>query len=248
MKTVMMLLLASVLAGCVTTGAKPGTDSNERHRAKIHTELGAGYYAQGLLAVSLDEFNESIRIDPAYAMAYAGLGLVHAALNEDDKADANFKRALQLDPQSSETHNNYGTFLCSRNQFDASIKEFLVAVKNPLYPTPELAYLNAGTCALKAGNDKDAEKYLAMALQLQPSLRQANYQLANLHFNRQDYFMARQFLQQAMLNTEPTPDMLWLGVRIERQLGGSDAEASYRLLLKNKYPNSSQTKAMLSGE
>lgn len=241
-------MLALVLAGCATTSTKPGTDSNDRHRAKIHTELGSGYYAQGLLAVSLEEYNESIRIDSSYAIAYAGLGLVYAALNEDAQADANFKKAIQLDASSSETHNNYGTFLCSRNRFDESIKEFLIAVRNPLYPTPELAYLNAGTCAIKSGDDKNGEIYLSKALQIQPNLRQANYQMANLYFSRTDYFLARQFLQQAMLNNDPTPDMLWLGVRIERSLGGSDAEASYRLLLKNKYPNSSQTKAMLSGE
>lgn len=241
-------LVLLVLTGCVTTATQPGADSTERQRAKIHTELGSGYYAQGLLSVSLEEFNTSVRIDPSYAIAYAGLGLVYAALNEETKADANFKRALQLDPQSSETHNNYGTFLCARGRIEESLKEFMTAVRNPLYPTPELAYLNAGRCAFKGGDIKTAETHLNKALQLQPDLRQAHYQLASLHFSRDDFFQARQFLQRAMLNVEPTPDMLWLGVRIERQLGGSDAEASYRMLLKNKYPDSAQTKAMLSGE
>lgn len=243
-----LLAMVLVVTGCAAPGAKPGGDSADRNRAKIHTDLGYGYYAQNLLAVSLDEFNESVRIDPAYGIAYAGLGLVYAALHEDAQADANFKRALQLEPLSSETHNNYGTFLCARGRFDESIKEFLAAVKNPLYPTPELAYLNAGTCAAKNNDAKNAENYLTTALQIRPNLRQANYQLANLYFLREDYFQARQFLQQALLNNDPTPDMLWLGVRIERKLGGSDAEASYRLLLRNKYPNSSQTKAMLAGE
>lgn len=244
------LFLAMVLAltACATTAPQSGTESSTRHRARIHTELGSGYYAQGLPAIALDEFNEATRIDPGYAVPYAGLGLVHASLNQDEEAQNNFKRALQLDPQSSETHNNYGTFLCSRGRIDDSVKEFLTAVKNPLYPTPEIAYLNAGTCASKKKDDKNAELYLTNALQIQPGLRQANYQLANLYLAREDYFQARQFLQRAMLNTEPTPEMLWLGVRIERKLGGSDAESSYRMLLKNKYPNSVQTRAMLSGE
>lgn len=245
-KLLLVILLA--LTACATNAPQSGAESSVRHRARLHTELGSGYYAQGLLAVALDEFKEAIRIDSSYAPPYAGLGLVHASLNQDDEAERNFKRALQLDPQSSETHNNYGTFLCSRGRIDDSVKEFLTAVKNPLYPTPEIAYLNAGTCAAKKKDDKNAEFYLTNALQIQPGLRQANYQLANLNFQREDFFLARQFLQRAMLNTEPTPEMLWLGVRIERHLGGSDAESSYRMLLKNKYPNSAQTKAMLSGE
>jgi type IV pilus assembly protein PilF len=42
--------------------------------------------------------------------------------------------------------------------------------------------------------------------------------------------------------------MLWLGIRIERLLGDKDAEASYAMLLRRKYPNSEQTKALLSGQ
>lgn len=240
------LALVLALSACATTAPQSGVESAARHRAEIHTELGSGYYAKGLLANALDAFNEATRIDPGYAVPYAGLGLVHASLNQDDEAQRSFDRALQLDPQSSETHNNYGTFLCSRGRIDESVKEFLTAVKNPLYPTPEIAYLNAGTCAAKKNDVKNAEIYLTHALQIQPGLRQANYQLANLYFGREDYFQARQFLQRAMLNADLTPEMLWLGVRIERNLGGSDAESSYRMLLKNKYPNSEQTQAMLS--
>ena len=241
-------LLLVALTGCATPAKHGGGESQAQRSAKIHAELGYGYYSQGQLAVSLEEFNESIRNDAGFALPYAGLGLVHAALNQDDLAESNFKRALQLDPQNSETHNNYGAFLCSRNRVDESIKEFLSAVKNPLYATPEMAYLNAGVCALKKKDDKNAEAYLTNALQLQPSLRQAHFQLANLYFGKEDFYLARQSLQRAMLNIDPTPDMLWLGVRIEKNLGGGDTEASYRMLLKNKYPDSPQTKAMLSGE
>lgn len=243
-----LLPIVMLLTGCAATSMQSGTETSAQHRAKIHSELGYGYYAQGQLAVSLDEFHESVRIDPGYSLPYAGLGLVHAALNQDELADSNFKRALQLDSQNSETHNNYGAFLCSRNRIDESIKEFLAAVKNPLYATPEMAYLNAGVCALKKKDDKNAETYLNKALQLQPSLRQASFQMANLYYGRGDFYLARQFLQRAMLNADPTPEMLWLGIRTEKNLGGGDTEASYRMLLKNKYPDSPQTRSMLSGE
>jgi type IV pilus assembly protein PilF len=49
-----------------------------------------------------------------------------------------------------------------------------------------------------------------------------------------------------MHNIEPTPEMLWLGVRNARKLGDRDAEASYSLLLRKKYPNSDETKALLA--
>lgn len=240
------LLAVFALAGCAAQSTQGGADASLRQRAKIHTELGGSYYAQGQLAVALEEFKGATQLDPAYAPAFTGLGLVHAALRQDDKAEANFKRALQLDPESSESHNNYGTFLCSRNRLDESIAEFLTAIRNPLYSTPESAYLNAGICALKKQDEKNAEAYLLNALQIQPGLRQASFQLANIYFARGDHLQARKHLQHAMLHGDPTPEMLWLGVRIERALGGRDVEASYSLLLRNKYPDSEQTRALLS--
>lgn len=242
----LMVLAMVILAGCSTQGPKSSAEIQSQNRAKLHTELGAAYYSQGQMAIALDEFTRATELDSSYAAAYTGLGLVHAALRQDAKAESNFKRALQLDPENSESHNNYGTFLCVRNRIDEAITEFLTAISNPLYPTPESAYLNAGICALKKKDTKNAEAYLLNALRLQPGLRSASYQLANLYFNKGEHLQTRTYLQQAMQNIEPTPEMLWLGVRNERILGGKDAEASYRLLLRKKYPNSDETKAMLS--
>lgn len=245
----LLLPVLLVLAGCAGAGTRSGpADPALRERSQLHAELGGGYYAQGQLAVALEEFNEAIRLDPSYAPAHSGLGLVHAALRQDDKAEASFQQALKLEPDNPESHNNYGTFLCSRNRIDESIKEFQTAVNNPLYATPESAYLNAGICALKKNDTGHAEDYLMQALQLRPGLRHAAYLLADINFARAAHAESRKYLQQAMKNGEPTPDMLWLAVRLERALGDKDAEASYALLLRKKYPDSAQTKAMLANE
>ena len=246
MKNLFAFLIVFVLVGCATQGARNADDSQSRNRAKLHTELAAAYYAQGQMAIALEEFTKATQIDPSYASAYTGLGLVHASLKQDGKAEANFKRALQLDPENSDTHNNYGTFLCVRNRVDEAIKEFMTAISNPLYTTPESAYLNAGICALKKKDTKNAEGYFLNALRIDPNARAASYQLANLYFNKGEHLQARTYLLKAMHNIDPTPEMLWLGVRNEQILGGKDAEASYRLLLRKKYPNSDETKAMLA--
>lgn len=246
MKKLLVILMALVLAACAAKGVRTGEDSHSRNRAKLHTELAAAYYSQGQMAIALDEFTKATELDSSYAPAYTGLGLVHAALKQDAKAESNFKRALQLEPENSEAHNNYGTFLCVRNRVDEAISEFMTAVKNPLYATPESAYLNAGICALKKKDIRNAETYFQNALRAEPGMRAASYQLAQLYFSKGEHLQTRAHLEQAMKNIDPTPEMLWLGVRNERILGGKDAEASYRLLLRRKYPNSDETKAMLA--
>lgn len=246
MKKALVLLMLLALAGCAAQKPKIGQESQERRRAELHAELAGAYYAQGQMAIALEEFGKAVELDPSYAPAYTGLGLVHASLKQDAKAETHFKRALQLDPENSETHNNYGTFLCVRNRVDEAIREFMTAVSNPLYATPASAYLNAGICALKKQDAKNAETYFLKALRADPGARAASYQLAQLSFNKGEHAQARTYLNQAMQNIDPTPEMLWLGVRNARKLDDRDAEASYSLLLRKKYPNSAETKALLA--
>ncbi|MCB5187671.1 type IV pilus biogenesis/stability protein PilW [Methylobacillus caricis] len=247
MRTILVMVAGLVMTACAANEPNQHTEA-ARERARVHTELGAGYYAQNQIAVALEEFQDAARIDPTYAPAQNGLGLVYGTLREDAKADAAFRKALQLEPNSSETRNNYGSFLCSRNRIDESIVQFSEAVKNPLYVTPGVAYMNAGTCLLRKHDIKNAELYLQHALQIQPQLFQAGYQLAAIEYGRGQYELARNYLHAGLESNSPTPEMLWLGIQLERKLGNRDAEASYALQLRRKYPNSEQTKLLLSGQ
>ncbi len=245
----LMLLALLLLASCANMQSQTGSDGTTgiSVSARKHTDLGSAYYEEKQYAIALEEFNVAIKYDPSYAPAYNGLGLVHSVLGQDDKADSNFKRAIQLNGDYSEAHNNYGAFLCSRTRYDESVGQFLSAVKNPLYTTPYLAYLNAGLCSLRKKDEKNAEIYFRNAVQIEPLLHRASYEIAKMEFKRGEHLQARNTLQNALI-TNPTADMLWLGVQIERILGDRNAEASYSLQLRKKYPESAQTKAMLSGE
>ena len=143
----LMLVLALILPACTTQ--PENFNDKPKERAQAHADLGAVYLQQGRLDVALEEFSLASKIEPSYAAAYNGLGLVQAALGQDAVAELNFKKAVQLEPLNSEAHNNYGSFLCARNRLDESIKEFMAALKNPLYATPAMAYTNAAVCSLR---------------------------------------------------------------------------------------------------
>jgi type IV pilus assembly protein PilF len=239
------LLLALSLVGCVNQQQLAKDNETAKARARAHTDLGAMYYQQKQLEIALEEFTEAARIDPNFGLAYNGLGLVHAALGQDEIADTNFKKAIMIDPTNSESHNNYGGFLCGRNRIDESIKQFLAAVKNPLYATPAIAYVNAGICSLRKQDLTNAEIYLQKALQLEPLSNVAAYQLASIQFKRNDAAAAKISLQNVMLR-QPSPDMLWLAIKVARALQDSDAEASYALQLRRQYPDSEQAKLLQS--
>ena len=218
-------------------------------RAKIHTELAAAYFEIGNMAVALEELRIALESNPKYTQAYSLRGLVHANLREFDQAEEQFRKALDLSPHDAEVNNNYGWFLCHTGKERQSITYFLNALKNPLYATPEKAYGNAGRCALKAGDLEGAEHYLKQAIKmsrggdLMPHLQLAavNYQRGNLQLARQ------QTMAVLRAMSAPSPEVIWLALRIERKLGNRTEEGAMAARLRSLYPDSPEYQDFLKG-
>jgi type IV pilus assembly protein PilF len=231
-----------MLQGCSTTSNNP----NALKSAKVHTELAGLYFQRAQLGVALEELKQALEADSNYAPAYGVRGLVNMALHEDKDAEADFQKSLRLDDTDSDTHNNYGWFLCQRGREKESIPQFMAALKNPLYNTPGVAYLNAGLCSRKAGNNKEAEEFLQKALLVQPGMPQALYALAEISFGNSDYFSAKKYFAELSQKSESlTAEQLLLGVRIYRKAGDRGLEASYSTQLRNRFPDSREYQLML---
>lgn len=222
--------------------------SDETKRAQIHTELGAGYFGMGKLGIALEELKTAIKADSKYAPAYNMLGLLHMELREFDKAEEYFKRSLSLDSSNSEAHNNYGWFLCQRNREDDAIGHFMSALKNPLYATPEKAYLNAGECSLKKGDDKGAEEFFLRAIKFQPAPAQALWRMAELNFRRANYNEAQRYLDSFIKTGGQTRESMWLEARIAHRLGNREAEEKYGAQLRTHFPDSREAQAYRKGQ
>jgi type IV pilus assembly protein PilF len=255
---VALLIACGALAGCaqspaasatqantVETGTQTGEVGDPRNRARIHTELASAYFERGNMGVALEELRIAIEADPTYAPAFNVLGLVHMDLRENAVAQQHFERALRLSPNDPDINNNYGWFLCQSGREEQSIGYFLAALKNPLYNTPARSYVNAGLCAIRKNNERDAFDYFQRALRSEPDNLQALLNLASIQYKRGQLEPARGFISRFNKLVEPTAESLWLALRIERKLGDKSAENSLATQLRRRFSGSQEYQDML---
>lgn len=246
-------LTCLLLAACASTGGSGKSSAANETRsmalAKVHTQLAAAYYERMQYGVALEEIRIALDSERDYAPAYNVRALIHMALLELKEAEQDFRHSLQLDAADSETRNNYGWFLCQNGQADASIAHFMAALKNPLYQTPERAWLNAGLCSIQGRHLKEAEQYLTRALQYRPGMPQALLGFAELSFERGEFAAARGYFSRfADAAQDLSASQLWLGIRIARAAGDQNAVASYGLQLRKLYPDARETQLFQYGE
>ena len=255
LSTILGGALVAWLAGCTTTREGPpdpmynrqaNQETSGQTRARIHTELGAGYYARGQHEIALEELNAALRDDAGYAPAYGVLGLVYSELRDDAQAERNFQRAVELSPQDPEVRNNYGWFLCQRGREVQAISQFELAIRNPFYRTPDMALVNAGRCASRIGDRKGAEAYFQRVLAVAPTNGPANFFLTELAYKSGDLPLARTRMRGVM-QSAPSAEGLMLGICIERKLGNKTEESGYVYQLRQRFPNAKEIKLIDSG-
>lgn len=249
-----LTLVSGLLVACAQAPAPSGTglDSSVTESvnasARIHTELAAQYFARGMYAIALQEVQEALQAESRYAPAYNVLGLIHGQLREDAQAEGAFQKAIALSPSYSDAHNNYGWFLCERGRYAPALEQLEKAVTNALYATPEKALANAGACSLRQGDLPRAEDYLRRALSRAPNQPVALHAMAGLQLRLGKPLAARLALLELSQQGPLDAAALWVGVRAERALGDSVAEAGYASQLRRRYPNSQETYWLGSGQ
>ncbi len=251
-----IFLLAAVLAlftACSTTSTSETKTADmagkvdAQQRAQIHTERSGEYFRMGRMATALEAAQQAIAAHTAYAPAHNMLALIHMKLGEDVKAEAAFKQAIRIAPGDSDSLNNYGWFICQRQDPKRSLTYFSQALRNPLYTTPELALYNSGVCARRAGDTDAAETNLRAALVRDPRMAAAMLELADIAFSQARYKEAdAQFSRFSALVREPDINGLVLGAKISRAMGDRNAEAGYIAQLRRRFPDSPQARDALS--
>ncbi len=241
-----------VAVGLVALGGCAGNSLVKRPQperaAEINLELGVEHLRNGNLQQAKDKIDRSLEQNPRYGRAHLVAAMLYNRLGDERQAESHYERAIALEPKNPEFKNNYAVYLCQQKKYERGQRVALEAAADPLYKTPEVALMNAGNCALSAGDMKGAEDNFRKALAAKPRFGEALFQMADLEYRQTEYMSARAFLERYLEVGRTSPATLWLGVRIERGLGNKAQAQHYAQRLKSEYPSATQTRELLESE
>ena len=243
------LIYASVLVLAATTATAQVVAQQESSlvtAARLNAQLAVAYLEKNDVGVAQEKLDRALSQNPRDPEVQTAAGLLYERLQDVAKADKAYSMAVKLDPNNAQRQNNYAVFQCRRGKWAAGQKLFEDAARNPAYSTPEVAYANAGVCARAASDLPRAEQLFRKALALRPDFPDVLLQMTDVTFTRGAHLEARAFLQRYFNVAPATPEALLLGVRIERTLGDKGASEHYAVQLRRDYPDSEQTRKLLS--
>lgn len=160
---------------------------------------------------ALDYFDQALKADPRFALAYTGLAEASLRMNVikkdsfwTQKALAAAQQADQLNDKLPEVHATLGAVYRATGKYAESIAELRRAIS--LAPNSDQAYRELGDTYLRSGNGSAAVESLKKAVQLNPYYWVNQNALGNAYFQLGDYANALAAFQQITV-LEPDIDV-----------------------------------------
>lgn len=158
-----------------------------------HYNLASMYARFGRLREAAQHFSQAITLDSTYALAYQGLGNLYQRLGSTPesratyagRARALYQRALQLNPQLAETHNNLGLLLHSTGDVATAVEHYEKAAELEPQAGFYQANLSRGHFELKQYDS--ARQAAERAIQADPSLNGAHETLGDIYAAQGDW-------------------------------------------------------------
>jgi len=201
-----------------TALAKQGTSNDDAHRMFLQAQgfLEANDAPENL-GTAIGLFQQAIAKDPAYAKAYAGLGVAYIDRFERDHAPASLDsaqaqcdRALRIDLTSAAAHACAGRILFFRGKYEDAATQFKLALASD--PASDEAYHDLARTYQQMGRAGDAEQTYLKAISIRPGYAATYRWLGAFYMDQARYQDAiTQQLRATQLNPQSSQEWLYLG-------------------------------------
>jgi len=170
--------IISTFALAAALGSNRGVD---RRTGDEHFRSGVALAKQADIEEAIIEFCAALRTDPDNSKAYYHIGLLLEQTGDQGGAEAALRRAVHLEPDFAEAHDQLGEVLAKRD-WKSAVPEFRAALRcRQTYPE---AQNRLGALLLESGDVKEAEALIKAALLASPDLAEAHSNLGLAYENQ----------------------------------------------------------------
>ena len=182
-------------------------------------------YAHDSFQVGIDVISDGLALQPNAAPLFFSRGVLYVQLAQYDKAEADFEKAYELDPNQSLSSAAQGLAAAQENNFDRA----LAKVQAALARKPDdafMLYLQADILAARTENPADADFQRAVrsarrAVSLQPTLGPAWSVLAKLDLEAGRYKQAAEECRQALHENPSDQAAVYHLIQASRRTGNT---------------------------
>jgi tetratricopeptide (TPR) repeat protein len=146
----------------------------------------------GIAVELLEQANAS---DPGLAMVYFNLGKCHRELGQLPRAEASFRKAIEMDPRHFVARIELCSCYVLQGDFASAFREALEIVKRRKHYTD---YLRLGSYAVALQQFETAEKAFQTSIDLNPASWEGHYNLGELYMSARFMDRAREQYQLAL--------------------------------------------------
>ena len=150
-----------------------------------------------------------------------------------------------MPPKDAKINNNYGIFLLLQERYQDACQYLAKAAGDPLYDQRTDALENLASCYSLVGDAESAEQTYLQVLRLNPNAGNALVEMGAIEYEREAFGKSYNYFERfsslvRLRQVEHSAKSLYLGVLLARKNSDPGRAATYALLLKNMYPESSE--------
>lgn len=148
-------------------------------------------------------WENAVKTSPHSPLAHRNLGAMCYLEGQWEKAEREFKKALEINPLEFMAHNNLGLIYMNKKQFAVAEEEYKKEILiNPAYDN---VYFNYGLLCYQLGRFKEMENLWKKTLALNPKYLAAYKNLAVFYMQQNDFHNAGYYMGQLEKMGVPIP-------------------------------------------
>lgn len=141
-----------------------------------HNNLGMAYMTEGKVNDAIEQYQQAMEVDPAYALVHFNLGAALGQSGQMDSAIGEYQKAIALQPDYFQARNNLADAFLQTGHTDLAIAQLQAALKGS--PRSAITHNNLGFIFLRTGQARAAIAEFSKTLEIDPDNLDACHYLA----------------------------------------------------------------------